>query len=170
MHDNHDNNMHRFLYVQYIKWLTDAPFRMNSKEQAIKLLPGRWIKVSLALASKLATNQRIYHLQSRDANAFRRTESASKPKQSSSLAFRQELWLLQDQTANTCKRYRYQKISISNRPQDHVTKNCDSSVWQDCECAFMFHGGLSCGVPNDLFPSHCFDTFHCRMRGQRQGD
>lgn len=170
MHDNPDNNMHiGILYVQYIKWLTEAPFRMNSKEQAIKLLPGRWIKVSLALASKLATNQQIYHLQSRDANAFRRTESASKPKQSSSLAFGQELWLLQDQTANTCKRYRYQKISISNRPQDHVTKNCDLSVWQDCECAFMFHGGWSCGV-TICFLYIVLTRFDCRMRGQRQGD
>ena len=87
MHGNHDNNIHIYEYIRYIKWLTDAPFRMKIKEQAIQLLPGSWIKVSLALASKLGTNQRIYHLQSKDANAFRRTESASRPKQSSSLAF-----------------------------------------------------------------------------------
>lgn len=159
MHDNHDDNIHI-----RIKWLTDAPFRMNPKEQAIKLLPGRWIKVSLALASKLATNQQIYHLQSGDANAFRRTESASKPKQSSSLAFGQELWLLQDQTANTCKRYEYQKISISNSPRDHVTKNCDSSVWQDS----CFTGDCLVGYQTICFLCIVLTRFDCRMRGDRK--
>ena len=137
-------------------WLTLlSEWILRSRPSSSFLAAG--LRFPFALASKLATNQQIYHLQSRDANAFRRTESASKPKQSSSLAFGQELWLLQDQTANTCKRYRHQKISISNRPQDHVTKKLwlvgVAGLWM---CIHVSRGIVLWG--NDLFPLHCFDT------------